>query len=71
MTAAAASPRVALPVVTVPGELRLHLNGDELHAWHAPNAHTDGDLIVHFRNSDLADSATDTPEWGGLSPAGQ
>ena len=25
---------------------------------------------VHFRNSDLADSATDTPEWGGLSPAG-
>ncbi|MEI7572102.1 MAG: dipeptidase [Phenylobacterium sp.] len=26
---------------------------------------------VHFRNSDLADSATDTPEWGGLSPAGR
>lgn len=26
---------------------------------------------VHFRNSDLADSATDSPEWGGLSPAGR
>lgn len=26
---------------------------------------------VHFRNSDLADSATDTAEWGGLSPAGR
>jgi len=26
---------------------------------------------VHFRNSDLADSATDAPEWGGLSPAGR
>ncbi|MFM8377325.1 MAG: dipeptidase [Phenylobacterium sp.] len=26
---------------------------------------------VHFRNSDLADSATDTPEWGGLSPSGR
>ena len=26
---------------------------------------------VHFRNSDLADSSTDTPEWGGLSPAGR
>ena len=26
---------------------------------------------VHFRNSDLADSATDKPEWGGLSPAGR
>jgi membrane dipeptidase len=26
---------------------------------------------VHFRNSDLADSATDTAEWGGLSPSGR
>lgn len=26
---------------------------------------------VHFRNSDLADSATDVSEWGGLSPAGR
>lgn len=25
---------------------------------------------VHFRNNGLADSATDTPEWNGLSPAG-
>lgn len=43
-----AAPKVALPVVTVPGELRLHLNGDEIHAFHAAHAHTDGDLIVHF-----------------------
>jgi len=26
---------------------------------------------VHFKNNDLADSATDKPEWGGLSPAGR
>jgi membrane dipeptidase len=26
---------------------------------------------VHFRNSDLADSATEAPVWGGLSPAGR
>jgi membrane dipeptidase len=26
---------------------------------------------VHFRNSDLADSSTDTPLWGGLSPLGR
>lgn len=26
---------------------------------------------VHFRNNDLADSATDTPEWHGLSPKGK
>jgi glyoxylase-like metal-dependent hydrolase (beta-lactamase superfamily II) len=48
-----ASPKVALPVVTVSGELRFHINGDELHAFHAPRAHTDGDLIVHFRKSDV------------------
>lgn len=43
-----ASPKAALPVVTVPGSVRLHLNGDEVHAFHVPQAHTDGDLIVHF-----------------------
>jgi len=48
-----ASPKVALPVVTVSSELRFHINGDEVHAFHAPRAHTDGDLIVHFRNSDI------------------
>ncbi|CAN7606029.1 dipeptidase [Phenylobacterium sp. LjRoot225] len=26
---------------------------------------------VHFKNNDLADSATDAPEWHGLSPAGR
>ena len=49
----AASPKVALPVVTVAGELTFHINGDEVHAFHAPRAHTDGDLIVHFRKSDI------------------
>jgi cyclase len=48
-----ASPKVALPVVTVQGELSFHINGDELHAFHVPRAHTDGDLIVHFRKSDV------------------
>ena len=47
------APRAALPVLTVAGSLSLHINGDEVHAFHVPNAHTDGDLIVHFRNSDI------------------
>ncbi len=42
-----------LPVVTVAGELTFHINGDEVNAFHAPRAHTDGDLIVHFRKSDV------------------
>jgi glyoxylase-like metal-dependent hydrolase (beta-lactamase superfamily II) len=49
----AASPQAALPVITVPAAVSFHINGDEVHAYHVPNAHTDGDLIVHFRNSDV------------------
>lgn len=45
--------KAGLPVVTVAGEITFHLNGDEVHAFHAPRAHTDGDLIVHFRRSDV------------------
>jgi cyclase len=45
--------KVGLPVVTVSGEMRFHINGEELHTFHVPRAHTDGDLIVHFRGSDV------------------
>ena len=48
-----ASPRAALPVVTVAGDVTFHINGDEVYAFHVPRAHTDGDLIVHFRKSDV------------------
>jgi len=43
----------ALPVITVAGSVSLHINGDEVHAFHVPSAHTDGDLIVHFRKGDI------------------
>jgi len=43
-----ASPDGALPVVTFTEEASFHINGDELHAFHVSNAHTDGDAIVHF-----------------------
>lgn len=49
----AASPRIALPVVTVPGEVKLHVNGEEVHAFHVPAAHTDGDLIVRFMRANV------------------
>ena len=48
-----ASPHAALPVITFAGELRFHLNGEEIHAFHVPGAHTDGDAIVHFRTSNV------------------
>ena len=49
----AASPKVALPVITVPGAISFHINGEEVHAFHVPAAHTDGDLIVHFKGGDI------------------
>jgi glyoxylase-like metal-dependent hydrolase (beta-lactamase superfamily II) len=48
-----ASPRAALPVVTFASDVTFHLNGDEIHAFHVPRAHTDGDTIVHFRRANV------------------
>lgn len=31
----------------------LYFNGEAVRLFHQPNAHTDGDTIVHFRNSDV------------------
>lgn len=47
------APQAALPVVTFAGDLTLHLNGEEIRAFHAPRAHTDGDAIVHFVRADV------------------
>jgi glyoxylase-like metal-dependent hydrolase (beta-lactamase superfamily II) len=49
----APAPQVALPVVTFVGAVSFHLNGDEIRAIHMPNAHTDGDAIVHFLKNDV------------------
>jgi cyclase len=47
------SPPRALPVVTFDDAVTLHLNGDEIHAFHVPPAHTDGDSVVHFRRANV------------------
>ncbi|HEU0225123.1 MAG TPA: MBL fold metallo-hydrolase [Steroidobacteraceae bacterium] len=43
----------ALPVVTFSGDLSLHVNGDELRAVHVGQAHTDGDVFIHFRKANV------------------
>lgn len=48
-----AEPRQALPVVTFTRDVTFHLNDDEIYVYHVPNAHTDGDAVVHFRKSDV------------------
>jgi cyclase len=48
-----ASPAIALPVVTFTRDASFHLNGEDIRASHAPNAHTDGDTVVHFTKSNV------------------
>ena len=48
-----ASPAKALPVVTFNDGLSFHLNGDEIRGSHAPMAHTDGDVFIHFRKANV------------------
>ncbi len=48
-----AEPRTALPVITFAQDTTFHLNGEEILVQHVPNAHTDGDSIVHFRKADV------------------
>jgi glyoxylase-like metal-dependent hydrolase (beta-lactamase superfamily II) len=47
------APKAALPVVTFAASVSFHLNGDEIRAIHMPNAHTDGDAVVHFLANDV------------------
>lgn len=47
-----ASPKGALPVITY-RSLNLHFNGEDIEVYHVPNAHTDGDSVIHFKGSDV------------------
>ena len=48
-----ASPPEALPVVTFTSDMAFHINGEDIEAVHAPAAHTDGDVMVFFRNANV------------------
>jgi cyclase len=47
-----ASPAIALPTFTA-DEFELHVGTETLHLFAVPPAHTDGDLIVHFKSHDV------------------
>lgn len=48
-----ASPKAALPIVTFTTDVSFHFNGDDVQVFHVPAAHTDGDAIVHFQQSNV------------------
>ena len=47
------APNGALPVVTFSKNISLHLNGEEARVVHIESAHTDGDAIVWFKDSNV------------------
>jgi glyoxylase-like metal-dependent hydrolase (beta-lactamase superfamily II) len=47
------APSVALPIVTFAESMSLHVNGEEVEAIHVAAGHTDGDVLIFFRGSDV------------------
>jgi glyoxylase-like metal-dependent hydrolase (beta-lactamase superfamily II) len=47
------SPKGALPVVTFTDAVTLHLNGDDIQAFHVAPAHTDGDAVIRFTRANV------------------
>jgi cyclase len=47
------APPHALPMLTIDGPMTLHLNGEEVRLSVPGPAHTDSDVIVHFKNANV------------------
>ena len=43
----------SLPMVTFTEDMTFHYNGDEIFVFHVHNAHTDGDAMVYFMDSNV------------------
>ncbi len=47
------SPEIALPVITFNDELNVHINNEQVAVFHIDNAHTDGDALLYFTESNV------------------
>jgi len=47
------SPTAALPIITFTDTLTFYTNDDTVRTFHVANAHTDGDVIIHFRKANV------------------
>ncbi|MUU79242.1 MBL fold metallo-hydrolase [Winogradskyella endarachnes] len=46
-------PKEALPVITFNDKLNIYINGESVAIFHTENAHTDGDAILYFTESNV------------------
>src|SRR5260370_42349128 len=47
------APAAALPLITYEGQMTFHMDGEDIRIIAIPRAHTDGDSIVYFPQSDV------------------
>ena len=47
------TPKAALPVISFNDKLQLHINGENIIVFHVENAHTDGDALLYFAESNV------------------
>jgi glyoxylase-like metal-dependent hydrolase (beta-lactamase superfamily II) len=47
------APPEALPALTFNGSMTFRMNGEEIRLIHVPEAHTDGDALVHFKKANV------------------
>jgi len=48
-----ASPYAALPILTFDNTATFHLNGQTIEAFKVAASHTDGDVVLHFKEADI------------------
>jgi len=48
--------KAALPVITFSHAMSFHLNGEDARIFHVENAHTDGDIVIHYQNANVIHS---------------
>jgi len=59
--------KAALPIITFENDVSVHLNGEDIHAIHFPNGHTDGDSVIFFKQSNVVHMGDDFFN-GGMFP---
>ena len=58
------APKVALPLITFERDVTVHLNGEDIHALHFPNGHTDGDSVIFYPHSNVVHVGDDFVRYG-------
>lgn len=47
------NPKEALPIITFNDKMSIHINGEKVALFHIDNAHTDGDTVLYFTESNV------------------